>query len=91
MITQTITQLTVGGPYGDGAWNGPHFFFPFFPLLFLLLVAAFIITGAVRRRRWHAEAPRRDAESTLGERYATGEIDEEEFRARRAVLREKTK
>ncbi|APX32145.1 hypothetical protein BH708_04740 [Brachybacterium sp. P6-10-X1] len=89
MFIETLTQLTAGGPGGDAAWNGPHVFFPFFPLLLLLLLAAFLITGAVRRRRWWSEGPRRDAESKLGERYAAGEIDEDEFRARRAVLREK--
>ncbi len=88
MLTESMTQLIAHGPYGDGGWHG-GFFFPVIPLLFLLLFVGLFIVGGIRRRRWHAEAPRRDAESALGERYARGEIDEEEYRARRAVLREK--
>ena len=88
MLTETVTQRTAHGPHPDAAWHG-GFFFPLFPLLFLLVLAAIITTGAIRRRRWMAGAPGRDAESALGERFARGEIDEDEFRARRAVLREK--
>ena len=89
MLTETLTQLTAHGPYDDAAWQGGGFFFPLFPLLFLLIIIGAISFGAIRRRRFAAAAPRRDAESALGERFARGEIDEDEFRARRAVLREK--
>lgn len=90
MFTQAIIHLTAGGPFGGAAGHGPHVVFPFVPLLFLLIVAGLLMSAAVRQRRWWAAGPRRDAESKLGERYAAGEIDEDEFRARRAVLREKT-
>lgn len=90
MFTETMTRLIAHGPYGDGSWDGPPpFLFPLVPLLFLLIIAGVIITLGVLRRRTAALGPRREAEARLGERYAAGEIDEEEFRARRAVLREK--
>ena len=64
-----------------------HGWFPWFPLIpllfFGLVVTAFVVTG---RRRWHGYG-RRSAEAVLGERYARGEIDEVEYRARRHVLR----
>lgn len=88
MPTETMTQLIAHGPVGDGGGHG-GFFFPVFPLLFLLLLVTVLVVGGIRRRRWQAAAPRRDAETALGERFARGEIEEEEFRTRRAVLREK--
>lgn len=87
MFTDSLPLLIAHGPHGDGDWNG-GFFFPWFPFLFLLVLATFFIVAGVRRRRWQAAAPRRDAESALGERFARGEIDEDEYRSRRAVLRE---
>ncbi|ATG54671.1 hypothetical protein CFK41_07745 [Brachybacterium ginsengisoli] len=87
MLTETTTQLIVHGPYEDGALHGG--FFPVFPFLFLLVLVALFVLAGMRRRRWHAAAPRREAETALGERFARGEIDEDEYRTRRAVLREK--
>ncbi|MGO2521533.1 MAG: SHOCT domain-containing protein, partial [Microbacterium sp.] len=40
-------------------------------------------------RRSQKSEPRRDAEANLVSRFASGEITTEEYRARRAVLREK--
>jgi putative membrane protein len=70
--------------------------------LFLLLIIA-VIAGGARRRMWrhgyghgygrgyghpglwmHAS---RSAESTLAERFANGDIDEKEYRARLEVIR----
>lgn len=90
MLTETMTELIAHGHYGEGSWGGPPpFLFPLVPLLFLLIIAGVILTMGVLRRRAAALRPRREAETRLGERYAAGEIDEEEFRARRKVLREK--
>jgi putative membrane protein len=60
----------------DGAW------FPLFPLLFLGLWVVLLVTVG---RRWRHS--RGGGESVLAERYARGEIDEAEYRERRAVLR----
>jgi putative membrane protein len=69
----------------------PFFFFliPLFWITLLVLLAVFLSRGA--RRRWAAYGPGwsqgRSAESTLAERFANGDIDEIEYRARLEVLR----
>ena len=61
-----------------------------FPWLLMVLVWVFIIAGAI----WLAltvagrDGRRSNAEDILAERFARGEIDDEEFRKRRAALRE---
>ena len=80
-----------------GHWGGAPFwpFFLFFPLMFLLIVGL-IISLVVRRRRFGAYGPPwaqgamsagRSAERVLAERFAEGDIDETEYRARLEVLR----
>lgn len=69
-----------GGP-GGGGWG--------FPGLWFLLIIGGIITAIVLSRRSQKSEPRRDAEANLVSRFASGEITTEEYRARRAVLREK--
>ena len=79
-------------------WVGGPFFFPWFfvfPLLWIvLLIVVFVLIG----RRWRRAAadgygpcghgsPSRQAEATLAERFAHGDIDEVEYRARLEVLR----
>ena len=78
-------------------YHGPPPWWPIFPifwLLFIVVVAATLIT--LRRRRWGAcgygpgygyEQGRSGLER-LAERYAAGEIDEDEYRSRKAVLDE---
>ncbi|WP_157540947.1 SHOCT domain-containing protein [Microbacterium sp. XT11] len=82
-----------------GHWGGAPFwpFFVFFPLT-LLLIAGLIFALATRRRRaygppWSqggwggSSTPGRSAEQVLAERFAKGDIDETEYRARLEVLR----
>jgi putative membrane protein len=54
-----------------------------------VLIAGGIITAIVLSRRRHNLAPRREAEAALATRFASGEIGEDEYRSRRAVLRDK--
>ena len=79
----------VGGPFFWG------FGFLLFPLFFIILIVLFATLG---RRRWARGgwgpgyghpyfAAARGAESTLAERFANGDIDEKEYRARLEVLR----
>ncbi len=63
-------------------WHGAWFLV--FPLFWLAVVLTLAI---VFRRRWSGRGPSRVAEDALGERYARGEITEQEYRERMAVLR----
>lgn len=69
-----------GGGWGPGGW------WVVFPLLWLLLLGG-VIFALVRGRgrgRWHQG---QSAENVLAERYARGEIAEEEYRERLDVLK----
>jgi putative membrane protein len=70
-------------------WAGPHAgpWFLFFPLLWIALVLLLIVTfrGGWGRRRWQESS----AESILGDRFAKGEIEVEEYRERLTELRRK--
>jgi putative membrane protein len=83
-------------PFGHGF----GFLFFLIPLFWILLIVAlFAIFGRRRRAMWGAYGhgygygpwaqaqAARSAESTLAERYAQGDIDEKEYRARLEVLR----
>lgn len=77
---------TVFATIGRGAWGWGWIF----PLMWLAIIALFWFfawRGPWRSRRsWHDD---RSPRSVLGERYARGEIDEEEYRKRLAVLSER--
>lgn len=76
-----------------------HFAFGFWWLWFLIPVfwiLVFVLVFGFFGRRWRRAAwehrgmhhhPGRSAESTLAERFAQGDIDEKEYRARLEVLR----
>lgn len=81
-----LTTL-VAHPVGWGWGWGPGPWFLLFPLFWFTLIALFFAFGARRHRRWESE--RRGtggARTVLAERYARGEIDESEYRARLEVL-----
>ncbi|MFC4242009.1 SHOCT domain-containing protein [Gryllotalpicola reticulitermitis] len=72
-------------------------FFPFFPLFVIVpffWIAVIVVLAIVfgRRRRamwgqWRENGATSSAEQTLAQRYANGDIDEQEYRARLEVLR----
>ena len=72
-------------------WDGPGPWWPLFPIFWLLfLVAVFTTFGLLGRRRWrHMQgyAGRRAGEERLAERYASGEIDEQEYERRLTTLK----
>ena len=84
----------IGGPFGGFHWA----FLLLIPLFWILVIA--LVFGVFGRRwrrhawqngyghhgHWGAQAAR-SAESTLAERFAQGDIDEKEYRARLEVLR----
>ena len=102
-VLTTITAATIAaGPiaaHAGGPWGGG--FGWFFLLIPLFWIAFFALVFAVLRRsrraawaggygpgfgpRW--AQPGRAAEATLAERFAQGDIDEKEYRARLEVLR----
>lgn len=89
MVTTLVTQLGPGGWHDGG--DAPAYW-PVFPIMFGLfwltvLGAAFYL---IRRRIAGAAAaadPLARAHAVLAERFARGEIDEQEYRSRLAVLR----
>jgi putative membrane protein len=85
----TSLAASLAAVHFAGPWIGFGWWFLFIPLFWILL---FVILFAVFGRRWRNAAmsrnnPSRQAEATLGERYAQGDIDEVEYRKRLEVLR----
>ena len=83
LITASTTVLA-----DNDHWDGPGPWWPIFPILWLLVVVGlfFVFARFGWRRRWYAGT--HSGESRLAERYAAGEIGEQEYRERLAVLRE---
>jgi putative membrane protein len=83
----------VGGPWAGGGFG---FLFLLIPLFWIVVIGLFVGLG---RRRWRRNwamgghpgfggwGAARGAESTLAERFANGDIDEKEYRARLEVIR----
>ena len=65
----------------DAGW------WPGFGLLWIVLVWTFVAVLFFRRRRRWWGSPRASGEAVLGERYARGEITEDEYRERLRVLK----
>ena len=85
-VTETMTTLAVTAEHWDG--DRPDFW-PIFPILWFLFIAGAIATAIYFRRRGCEGVPRRAGEARLAEMFAAGEISDEDYRTRRAVLREK--
>jgi putative membrane protein len=90
----TLLALAAQGPEGQPVvYHGPPWW-PIFPIFWLLIFLAVVTIFAVRRRRWGGACGYGHGPSgldRLAERYASGDIDENEYRARRAVLEEQVK
>jgi putative membrane protein len=81
-----ITLATHTEHWHDGHWWG--IFIPF--LWFFLIVGTIYFFSRRARRHGGCGGHRRDSgESVLAERYARGEINENEYRERQRVLRQK--
>lgn len=82
------TTAAVHSFVANGPWDGPGPWWPIFPILwFLLLIAVIFAFARFGRRRWGS--PSNSGESRLAERFAAGEIDEQEYRERLSVLKER--
>ncbi|WP_248704254.1 MULTISPECIES: SHOCT domain-containing protein [unclassified Curtobacterium] len=84
--TISATALTAAATYGPH-WQGPGFPFFVFPVFFLVVfLVVFLVFGVLRRGSWRA---RSDARGVLADRFARGDIDAEEYRARLSELSRK--
>ena len=89
MLVQLVSDMAYAYPgwqHGPGA-GGPGWWL-IFPILFWVLVLSAI--GYAIYRRSPKQQARSYAERTLAERYARGEISEDELRQRRNVVRAKS-
>jgi len=85
-MTTTLSTLAItAGERWDG--DGPPAFWPIFPIIWFLIVVGAIVAAVYVSRRRAATAGPRAGETRLAERFAAGEIDEDEYAARLAVLR----
>jgi putative membrane protein len=96
MFTSLALAAAVVHPFGHG-FGWLFFLIPLFWIGVLVLI--FALAGRRWRRYgwgpgsygpWAAAQSARSAESTLAERFAQGDIDEKEYRARLEVLRAST-
>lgn len=95
-MLSTIAATTVAAHW-VGPWAGGFgFLFLLIPLFWIaVFVLLFVFAGRRWRRAaaagygpgWNRGGPSRAAEATLAERFAQGDIDEVEYRARLEVLR----
>ena len=69
-------------------WDGPGAWWPIFPALWLLVIAGIVTAFIVFGRRNRRMAGQRAGEARLAELFAAGEITEDEYRHRLAVLKE---
>jgi putative membrane protein len=83
LATDTAQVLLAHADGRDGWW-------PVFPVLWLLVIGALVTTVVLSRRRNAGLTGQRAGEARLAERFAAGEIDEQEYRTRRAVLKEQS-
>jgi putative membrane protein len=72
-------------------WDGPGAWWPVFPLLWFLVVAGIVTAVVVTGRRRARFGGVRSGEARLAERFADGEITEQEYRERLAVLKAQTR
>ncbi len=87
MLAQLATYTVYAYPgwgHGHGVGGGPGWWLVF-PILFWALVLS--AAGYAIYRRSPRQQARTAAERTLAERYARGEISEEELRQRRDAVR----
>jgi uncharacterized membrane protein len=87
----TATTIAARIAASNDHWDGPGPWWPLFPFLWLLLIigifTAFRFFGIRRWRQVQGQAGTRAGEAKLAERYAAGEIDEQEYERRLATLK----
>jgi putative membrane protein len=91
MSTQTLFASDTAQVLLAHNGDGPGGWWPIIPILWLLVIGAIVTAIVLTRRRNCALAGPRAGEDRLAERFAAGEITEQEYRERRAVLKEQTR
>jgi putative membrane protein len=85
-----MNAATVATVFADrGPWDGPGPWWPVFPVLWLVLIAAAVTFFVINGRRRERRSAQVSGASRLAERYASGDIDEDEYRHRLSVIDEK--
>ena len=90
-LTQTAVAESQNGMHGHHMWGGGWSMMFIGPFVMIFLLAAIIVI-AVLAVRWllpkleTGSSTASNARGILDERFASGEIDAEEYRARRAEL-----
>ena len=90
VVSSTAAFAQTGGGFGQHMWNGGSWMF-FGPLIWILVIAA-IVMGVMYlvRSQGGSGTPMIGSSKTprdiLDERFARGEIDEEEYSERKRVL-----
>ena len=82
------TAQTAQALFAHG-WHGPGGWWPVIPIAWALVIAAIVVTLVMTGRRNRDLAGARAGESRLAERFAAGEITEQEYRERLSVIRER--
>lgn len=75
--------------FGPSFSYGPWFLGWIFPLLFWLVIAYLVISVIKSLFSWKSDKPEDAALRVLREKFASGEINEQEYTARKAVLSSK--
>ncbi|MFC0681809.1 SHOCT domain-containing protein [Lysobacter korlensis] len=90
-MLSALTAAAVAAAPLTTHWNGPGGFGWLWLLVPLFWITVFVLLFAFLGRRWRRGGGpwqmHGSPEQTLGDRYAKGEIDEQEYRARLEVLR----
>lgn len=81
MLTTALATAAMHGGFGHP--GGPWFLL--IPLFWILVIGVIVaVFGRSRFRNWHGGTG--GARQVLAQRYANGDIDEQEYRARLEVL-----
>jgi putative membrane protein len=91
MLSALTAAALTAAPLTPTHWNGPGGFGWLWLLVPLFWITVFVLLFVFLGRRWRRSGGpwqmHGSPEQTLGDRYAKGEIDEQEYRARLEVLR----
>lgn len=89
--TLSTTMLDTSVAAAERWDDGPGAWWPIFPALWLLVIVGIVVAVMASRRRNSRLTGLRAGETRLAERFAAGEIGEQEYRERRSVVKEQSR